>query len=225
MYCTNDDCLLSLDTFSSMYELQQHNKTDHNKPVWLYLLGAGASIDSGLVTYRGTNGINTSYKNMTTLSSFKYLEKKIKNNKPGLTYDIINRISPPNSMIITQNIDGYAHSTDLKIIDIHMHEGYELVYENIVQIGQNVSKNKMMNINKFIKHKKPRYMIVIGTSLQFPYLREIINKTKRYAKIIHINPDPDYKYNIRKNEYWIKDNASNGLLKLPEFIENNNIKL
>jgi NAD-dependent SIR2 family protein deacetylase len=219
LYCTHDDCLTSLESFTSHQELESHKYMEHPiiKP-WLYLLGAGASIDSGLPTYRGDGGINTSYTKMTTESSFNYLEKRIKENCPGETYKFIDEISPKNSMIITQNIDGYAHSTNLNVIDIHMHDGHELIYSNIVQIGQELPNKKIMQMNRYIKKEKPKYMIVIGTSMQFPYLRIIINKTKKFAKIIHINPDDSYKYNIGRNEHWIQDTAINGLKKLEQLI-------
>lgn len=186
---------------------------------WLYLLGAGASVDSGLVTYRGPKGINVTNKNITSEKSFIQLEKLIKSNSPGATYEIINNISPKDSMIITQNIDGYAHSTNLEVIDIHLHEGYDLTYKNIVKIGERLPNKKVMVLNRFINKKKPKYMIVIGTSLQFDYLRAIINKAKgKGSKIIHINPDEDYKYNINKNEYWLKMTSYDGLSKLNECI-------
>ena len=61
--------------------------------------------------------------------------------------------------------------------------------------------------------------MVKSTSLQFDYLRAIINKAKgKGSKIIHINPDEDYKYNINKNEYWLKMTSYDGLSKLNECI-------
>ncbi len=63
-----------------------------------------------------------------------------------------------------------------------------------------------------------KYVIIIGTTLQFPYLNKLKNNPKcRYAKIIHINPDDNYDI-IKKNEIWIKETSYDGL---KQFLDKN----
>jgi hypothetical protein len=58
-----------------------------------------------------------------------------------------------------------------------------------------------------------KYVIIIGTTLQFSYLKKFKNNAKcRYAKVIHINQDDNYDI-VRKNEIWIKETSYDGLKK------------
>ncbi len=57
-----------------------------------------------------------------------------------------------------------------------------------------------------------KYVLVIGTTLQFGYLKTFVeNAKRRFAKVIHINPDKNYMSNVRDNEYWIKMDSESGI--------------
>lgn len=161
--------------------------------VWFWILGAGASIDSGLPVYRGPNGI---YKNINDREALTELLDKIKVSKPGHTYTLIKKYSPPNSFILTQNIDGFAYTTDLEIVEIHTsrtNSCEEVTLDNIVLLGEQLPQTKVDRVYRLIKERKPTHVIVLGTSFQFPYLRIFVNKCKnKGAKVFHINPDNNY---------------------------------
>jgi len=60
---------------------------------------------------------------------------------------------------------------------------------DIVLYGEELDDRKTTKIFTYIKKKRPSTVYVIGTSLQFPYLRKMINSCKQLgAKVIHINP-------------------------------------
>lgn len=232
-----------------------------------FILGAGASVDSGLPTYRGPEGLYGSSKAdydkvVKFLSTetpvnqiwefFEPLLKQIgqsddlfnynqsENRPPGKTYELIKDIGTicEGSFILTQNIDGYALTTGIPTVEMHgdartmycfdkrcdmynklilIEEGYKCIkcYEtcrpNIVLFGEPLDNIKTMNVFTFIK-KSPKYVVIIGTSLQFPYLETFISKAKqRGAQVIHINPDVEYHNNIGKHEEWLKVPAAKGL--------------
>jgi NAD-dependent SIR2 family protein deacetylase len=159
-----------------------------------------------------------------------------------------------NCCIMTQNVDGLVNKiTGAETIELHgnlnraickkchltynirlRHEDklcdkcFKVLHPDIILLGENLK----VNVSKQIK-KHYDYVLIIGTTLQFPYLRSIINKVKqRGAKVIHINPDVHYadykmepKYNslsfydmkykvesnVRKNEKFINLTAAEGL--------------
>lgn len=102
---------------------------------------------------------------------------------------------------------------------------------NITLIGEQLNLNLSVS-----KRTKFDYVLVIGTTLQFPYLRKIISNAKQKgAKIVHVNPDECYndKYevknpyldqyrkpkmdsNVRKKEIWICKNSYEGLVQFNE---------
>lgn len=219
--------------------------TEIRKECYFWILGAGASIDSGLPTFRGPSGIyqcdtDTVINNaMSNIDTLEDLLVNIKNNKPGPTYHKIKDISPKGSFILTQNIDQYANITGLDTVDIHL-RGNKINKENIVLLGENLPSEKVQKIYTLIKQNKPTHIIILGTSMQFPYLRTFIKKAKmKYAsKVFHINPDENYKgnrivkerynsylgrwtYNIGKcykNEFWIKKTAIEGIEEFEKYI-------
>jgi len=104
----------------------------------LFILGSGASVDSGLPTYRGPEGIYTSsdldpedYFSKINIAKdidkvwdfFRPLYKQISKATPGLTYTKLAEVleKHPNSTIITQNIDGLAQQIikTIPIIEVH----------------------------------------------------------------------------------------------------------
>ena len=220
------------------------------KPDCVFLiLGAGASKDSGLQTYRGKGGYyeGKEYNVETILSTSNPLEniwtflkplyEEISKHSPGKTYDLIKKLGKvyPKSFILTQNIDGYALSTGLPVVELHgtaktmtcfgcnkskpsnpddylceCGKGYR---PDVVLFGEKLSQPKVQEIYSLIK-RRPNYVLIIGTSLQFAYLRTFVTKAKqRGAIIIHINPDESYTDNVRKREMWYDVPASEGLEK------------
>jgi len=196
---------------------------------WFIILGAGASVDSGLPTFRGPGGVRAPGQQMTSPETFKMLKNEIHRHSPGETYRLLKEVTPPGSYILNQNIDGYAQSIGVKVVDMHVrgvNTGVLLEYEDMVQYGQSLPDDKVQEMMWLTKkgidreHGRAGYVLVIGTSLQFPYLREFITRVKKYgAKVVHINPDPDYAYNIdadfkhlvRKNEVLIDTTSAEAL--------------
>ncbi len=228
-----------------------------------FILGAGASRDSDLPTYRGPEGFYTDkdedpsdvlnpwiLKNdpMKVWDFITPLYQKIKDvkNHPGPTYQILKKIGSDDrfegSFILTQNVDGLALSTNLPVIEIHGNmrkmwcmecglvkdvnlgnlfcdckqgnNGY--FRPDIVLFNEPLSKYECEKVYRLIKGR-PKYVVIVGTTLQFPYLRHLIGKAKKYGgKVVHINPDDNYKPNIRNNEEWIKENSEDGLTKFLE---------
>jgi NAD-dependent deacetylase len=194
----------------------------------LFILGAGASVDSGLPTYRGTNSIYgddcASYENILTRinkpdSIWRILDplyEKIITTKPGETYRLLEKLiysKYPNSMIVTQNIDGLCNNISVPTIEIHgsykyidcMECGKKTNYSpghkcgecnsdqtmpDIILFDDSISRDKYNEIISFIKQNIPKHIFIIGTTLQFGYLTDIVNTAKqRLGKCIHINPD------------------------------------
>lgn len=218
----------------------------------LFILGAGASADSGLPTYLGKNGLyknNEKYvdilnidNNLDNIWNFDPFYEKIINNTPGITYEKLKYLLEKynESHFITQNIDGYIKSLNTENF-IELHGNYnemicdnkhineystnhickicnELCRPNILLYGEDLKQNKVEKIMKFVR-SKPKYIVVIGSSLQIPYLRFFINKTKqRGSKVIHINPDPNYINSIGKNEKWIMKYSSDAI---DDFLDDN----
>jgi NAD-dependent deacetylase len=106
----------------------------------LFILGAGASVDSGLPTYRGCGSIygddNESYANILTRQNppdkiweiLEPLYNSIYNIKePGETYKLLDKLitlKHPNSMIVTQNIDSLANNIDVPVVELHNNYKY-----------------------------------------------------------------------------------------------------
>ena len=216
-----------------------------------FILGAGASADSGLPTYRGINGL---YSNVTTPENIlnpqvlcsedgpekiwnflRPIYEEIPHQTPGPTYQKLKELITkfPDSFLLTQNIDGYAKSLEIPVVEIHGNWSkmyclkcrnlYSTNLENpkcecaswcrpdVVLFGENLPVKELTLIFTLIK-TCPEYVIIVGTTLQFPYLRILINKAKnRGSKIIHINPDEKYSENVTRNEQWIKSSAVEGL--------------
>lgn len=233
----------------------------------LFILGSGASVDSGLPTYRGPTGIYKDefdpekyFSNLNINNDidkvwdyFRPLLKASINATPGPTYNIMKKIIDkfPKSAIITQNVDGLAYKMidNIPLVEIHgnnrrmkcMHKKCEKIHDininkpfcecgywcrpDITCYGEMLDIKKMTDCYKVSK-KFYKYVIVIGTTIQFSYLKEFLNNAKRrFAKVIHINPDDSYEYHIKKNERWIKETAFNGLTQFYDEIINDTNQL
>ena len=117
---------------------------------FLFILGAGASVDSGLLTYRGPNGLykdldlcdpssspvhyNTlrSEESIKTMWEFvSPLYTDIQKSSPGFTYKVIEKLlgTAEKSLIVTQNIDGFAKTLekDGKVEVVELHGSHEMM--------------------------------------------------------------------------------------------------
>ena len=137
---------------------------------------------------------------------------------------------------MTQNIDGFTNMFKVPVIEVHgTHQtmicmkcglvcgtnldqiickcgGY--FRPNVVLFGEKLASDKVFYIYQLLK-RHPMYTVIIGISLQFPYLRDFINQTKmKGSKIIHINPDDTYVSNIGYHEQWVHKNAADGIQEL-----------
>lgn len=226
------------------------NNAENADRLLFFILGAGASFDSGLPTYRGPDGLYNDEKLKERpediLSIYTPIEKvwdfikplyeNIAITHPGPTYDLIKKLGQryKGSFILTQNIDGHALTTDLPVVEIHgtyktmtcckCNNTRTVCFDdlicactgqyrpNIVLYGQSLPKRELQDIYTLIK-RCPTDVIVIGTTLQFPYLRHLIAKAKsKGAHVTHINPDDDYIEKVMQhNETWHKVSAVEGL--------------
>lgn len=181
------------------------------------------------------------YKEDKLLELWSFLHplyEQIRKSKPGNTYELIKKLCQlhPYSSILTQNIDGYAEYIDVSVVEIHgsyktmictkchtklpseSSDPYcifcnNICRPNIILFNEELNKKDVQDTYLKIKHNK--YIVIIGTTLEFPYLRTFISKGKmRGAKVIHINPDPEYKCKVKKGERWIQKTASEGLKDL-----------
>lgn len=232
-----------------------------------FILGAGASVDSGLPTYRGKNGLyndnSVNYEQILSIENFEedplsvwnFLDpfyEKIDRCSPGETYTQLHQFIEkyPRSFMMTQNVDGFA--TDLNIPVIEMHGNSKYMYcrkcdiatkviengeftskicktceaskmckdnavmrPNIVLFGESVCRKKYAEVGKLFKYRHPKYVIVIGTTTQFPYIKGFIDKCKsKGAKVIHINPDENY--TVKHNEFLLRKTAAEGVRYLIE---------
>lgn len=246
-----------------------------NKDI-LFILGSGTSVDSGLFTYRGINRkITEEITNKTSLSEvwnyFENFHQICSNVELGETYHLIDQVIDlfPNSDILTQNIDRLIFKLKNKnpIIELHGNcfemkcsncgtieninfnkKKCDCEYDfkpNVTLLGDFLDKNVNIECHK-IKKIKYKYILIIGTTLQFPYLRQIIGKIKqRGVEVIHINPDKNYndiprpfngqsishgkylslkkKCNVRKKEIWINKNAAEGLKEFIQMVKSESI--
>lgn len=208
----------------------------------LFLTGAGASVDSGLRTYRGPGGVyeetdGDPQEDLSidtwrthperTWSTLKPLIKAVKEHTPGPTYQLIKEIGKRYSVSIhTQNVDGYSRQVCDDVWEMHgnirtmwckkCRKEYELnehepkcvkcgeyCKPNIVFYGENI---RPFNMN----YKRYKTVVVIGTTLQFPYLQNMIFEYKQKgAQIVHINPADNY--SVGNNEILMKMKSDRAL--------------
>lgn len=85
---------------------------------------------------------------------------------------------------------------------------------DIILFDEYLPQKKLHHVYSRIK-MRPSWVVIVGTSLQFSYLRAFIKKAKqRGAKVLHINPDPLYAEKVLKNEEWLQIPAADGLRSL-----------
>jgi NAD-dependent SIR2 family protein deacetylase len=166
------------------------------------------------------------------------LVHQIRSSVPSQFYtllDTLRKRSDIKCTIVTQNVDGLISN----VIELHgnlrlmtclkCHQQqkccplspecqvcFSSCRPNIVLYGESLDQQVSANVNKVCKQHH-KFMLVVGTSLKFEYLHEMIRKSKqRGSKIIHINPDPEYGKHVKNNEIWMQTNAYEGL---KQFIE------
>ncbi len=224
----------------------------------LFLLGAGASVDSGMRVYRGGGGggNGASYYNFdedndatnplhaSALGNDARMEAMWEHLlpimqdarkaelHPGPTYERIKAIASTytHCMVATQNVDAIVHqvySYD-DIVELHGSLGSakclscesEFVLQRvhivrcpkcdgwlrprIVLFGESLDVANVQRVHKFINDHHPSTVYVVGTSMRFPYLHGFVKKAKsRGACIVHVNPDPDYKWHMQKEQWYM----------------------
>lgn len=214
-----------------------------------FVLGAGASVDSGLFTYRGSQGLYRDTKIVEKILTHKTFKENpqavwdllnpqfqvMKQVTVGPTYKFLERLCKeyPQSFVITQNIDRLAKNLPVPVIELHgrydevicpscqtvtlLHNGIicekcqVLGGPNILMFDESLSEEKFQEVYNLLE-RKPHMVIVIGTSLQFLYLKSFIVELKATgSKIIHINSDPSYGDRLWRNEKHICKTALQGL--------------
>lgn len=216
------------------------------KKGYLFILGAGASAPE-MSIYRGVN---------TKASIEEILEKSMKVKIPPfyhfLQKYLKDHFKDDQSLIITQNIDRLAERSGLTTIPVHLRIkadnislNEKLTEDMIVKSGEDIDQERMQFLCEKVSEITRKYsddliVVIIGTSLPYPYLREVvINPAKNMgAKVIHINPDEIYDKIVddfdndkefrgesdnfksepilKKDEEWWKLNAYDGIKKLFE---------
>lgn len=187
-------------------------------------------------------------------SILNILYKKIQTSQPSEAYKILKKIvdKHKNSLIVTQNIDGLLYKAGIdpdQIIELHGNaqnmicqqcnkkyavnleslkcpECNKICRPDIILFGESISTDHVEKIIQFIKTGL-HHVIIIGSTLQFDYLINIIDLAKEYNKdnlkngVIHINPD--FPENIidrftNHNETLIWRTAEDGLKRINEFL-------
>lgn len=206
---------------------------------YLFLLGAGASAPE-MPIYRGITN---------KASVDEILEKSMKVQPPQF-YQYLKENFNETDLIITQNIDRFTERSGLPIIPVHLRMRADnisldetLTEDMVVKSGEDIDAERMECVCEKVSEitkKDNLIVVIIGTSLPYPYLREVvINPAKNMgAKVIHINPDENYdkimddfnndrefrgdlnnfkpKPILRKGEEWWKVNAYDGIKRLFE---------
>lgn len=242
----------------------------------LFLLGSGASVDSGLKTYRGLNSINGSIVDVDDSYEVQWAKHDwliqtlydIKDNGISDTYAtlqaIVDKVGKDKVTVMTQNIDGLIKQvTGAKIIELHgtVRESIcdycgniedikyrcddkkcskcgKMLRSNIIRLGENLK----VDYRSISKRAKYDLVVIVGTTMQFDYLRWIVGRAKMGgSKVIHINPDPAYndpvigvkfhgydfvnyvkKPTVREKEQWIQSYSSDGLKEVLDMINEQN---
>lgn len=215
----------------------------------LFLLGAGASVDSGMKTYRGTGDAYYTFDETDPLANplhvcalgddsgmermWDHLMPIVKDARQvdqlGPTYANIAELAATyeSSMVITQNIDSLAlrmPGID-NVVELHGSLAYTRCLRcgvrnafvdgvfrcpgtcqgwlrpDVVLFGENVSTRNGDRVRSYIKRARPVDCYVVGTSLRFPYLHNIIKCAKaRGASVTHVNPDPAYVWHLQRQQ-------------------------
>lgn len=94
-----------------------------------FILGAGASVDSGLPTYRNQGRvITTTLENLQTRHGIETIWRDLRElqaTQPGPTYEKLEQLlleCNGNAMVVTQNVDGLIHGIDLhgaRVVELH----------------------------------------------------------------------------------------------------------
>lgn len=220
----------------------------------VFLLGAGASVDSGMKVYRGneekyysfdeqndeTNPLHVSVlsDNIRMKKMWNHLTPLIedcKRNVPGPTYkkiqEMVTEQNPAPCLILTQNVDGFVHTitgNNVTIVELHgtlstvtcinghgpLNRDSMVDFKcecgawfrpNIVLFGESINDSVQRLVYTWIRTHHPVKCYVIGTSMRFPYLRKIVNKTKgKGARVIHVNSDPNYIWHSKREKCFMK---------------------
>lgn len=93
-----------------------------------------------------------------------------------------------------------------KLLTHHCGDCGNWLRPDVVLIGESVNPKYGFEIFSWIKQKRPTRCYVVGTTLQFSYLRNMIMTCrKRQAKIVHVNTDPEYQWHCMKEKTYAFD--------------------
>lgn len=214
---------------------------------YIFLLGAGASTPE-MPIYRGVD-----VKEKASVN--KILEQSMKVQISPFYQYLKKHFLSEKWLIITQNIDRLADRAGLPTIPVHLRIKADnisldekLTEDMVVKSGEDIDQERMEYLCEKVREITLTYsdnliVVIIGTSLPYSYLREVvIDPAKNMgAKVIHINPDENYNKIIddinndrefrteqeilnfkpqpilKKDEQWWRLNAYDGIKKLFEF--------
>lgn len=241
-----------------------------NDPVgpFLIILGAGASVSSGLKTYRGKNGIypensgkvlcaDNLYRNPRSVwDEINHIVKSREGNKIGSTYHHLKEFHKlsPNSMFLTQNVDGFIRKVgidDGRIWEMHgqlrtmtcldnhcpkrIHNtdfDYPVCPEcnnwcrpDVILFGETLEREGVDWVSREIKRVKPKYVIVVGITMSFPYIAQFIQQAKKTSGrsgclVISVNPDPKVEFPIPQSIDFCAD-SDDGLKDILDIFKRN----
>lgn len=216
-------------------------------------------MDSGYATYRGVNGLYTHHTDtIGGMACWDLLGPiALQDGEPGPTYRRIEKLCAQEpSMVVTQNIDGLIWKLELgrtDVIELHGN-GQRFLCEHcgrvepaslelrecracgcplrpdVVFYGETVDGEHLQRARLFLKRCRVHTVYVIGTTLQFAYLDQLIQlASMRGAQIIHVNPDPEYREHSHrvKNKFTtmgviskrVRRKRPHRLLRPEEFIQ------
>jgi NAD-dependent deacetylase len=198
------------------------------------LTGAGISAESGIKTFRDSDGLWEGHDVMEVASPEGYLKN------PALVLEFYNQrrqqlleVTPNKAQIITQNVDDlHERAGSTKITHLHGEllkvrstgdEKDVLEWKKNLVLGNLCKKNYQLRphivwfgemvplLEKAIKITQTAdILVIIGTSMQVYPAASLVDYVKPNTPIYFIDPKPTVSINDYNNFTIIKDFASNG---------------
>lgn len=96
-----------------------------------------------------------------------------------------------------------------RLLNHHCGECGAWLRPDMVLIGESINPKHGFDIFSWIKKHHPVECYVIGTTLQFSYLRQMIMSCRKVgAKVIHVNPDPEYPWHRLREKTIVRDSVA-----------------
>jgi NAD-dependent SIR2 family protein deacetylase len=186
-----------------------------------FLTGAGISVPSGLPTYRGPGGLYEDGKtvNGMPIEEFLSAENRAQNPQAVTTYikslDQSFKDAEPNALhweiaelqkhfgvdrvkIFTQNIDTLHEAAGATQV-VHLHGTSDAP----VLFGENIPVEALQELINAVD--KTRYLIVIGSSVQFDYLIEFISEIQAWNGKVFLLDTNENHHLKNQVDYWESD--------------------